>query len=383
MSIRRGPPVTWALIIINVLVFVACYGQFKGLPGQTLLGLSLNYFAATDLYSVGALAADGVRSGEYWRLLLATFLHGGIWHLLFNMLALRALGRFCELILGWAAFVLLYFLSGLAGGLGSIYLGPAAPYPGGPMPVSVGASGAIMGLVGAGMVLALRYRRWMPPGMGRFIFLQLALATGFILALGQVVAVTDNAGHLGGLVGGLALGGILPAERFRTTDARLRRSAMAQLAAGVLGLAVVVAAWGLIEMRQGMQELAEVPLEEFHDPRGGLSIDLPEGTAALEADATWPRVSPRLALAFDLREVAPEWLEKGGDRQSIEVPPGARDAYLLRRRVVAPDGTIVQEWAIYLIPPRALALVIEYPEARSASGTALAERVRRSVRWDR
>src|SRR2546428_13043043 len=98
---------------------------------------------------MGALARERVAAGEYWRLLAAPWLQGGVDHLVGNGIALFILGMLCEAAFGRAQFVVLYVLSGLAGSLVSlaVSVGP-----------SVGASGAIFGLQGAAIVLFRLHR---------------------------------------------------------------------------------------------------------------------------------------------------------------------------------------------------------------------------------
>ena len=87
----------------------------------------------------------GVDNGEYWRILTAGFLHTGFLHLLFNMFGLYILGGLLEPAIGRLRFGIIYFVSLLAGSFGALLLEPTAP--------TVGASGAIFGLMGAAVVV--------------------------------------------------------------------------------------------------------------------------------------------------------------------------------------------------------------------------------------
>jgi rhomboid protease GluP len=150
------------------------------------------------LSAMGALVPGLVRQGEVWRLLSATFLHGNFDHLLGNLLILYVLGIACEHGFGRPQFVLLYVASGVVGSLCSVLGGR----------VSVGASGAIFGLAGALVVLFWRHRDRLHV-RDRRIGVVLAVWAGYQFLLGLFSPGVDNLAHLGGLLGGAALGLVL------------------------------------------------------------------------------------------------------------------------------------------------------------------------------
>ena len=151
-----------------------------------------------SIIAMGALARDRVAAGEYWRLLTAPWLHGGIEHLIGNGIALYILGMVCEAAFGRAQLFVLYVLSGLAGSLVSmlVSVGP-----------SVGASGAIFGLQGAAIVLLRRERDRLLVRDRRVGFVLLIWAI-YTIAGGLTDPFIDNGAHIGG-----ALGGALIASR--------------------------------------------------------------------------------------------------------------------------------------------------------------------------
>lgn len=120
------PPVTGSLIKINVGVFLFFW----------LLQLD-------GLYDLFALSLSGVRHGFFWQPFTYMFLHGGIWHLLFNMFTLYFLGPETERAMGSKHFLAMYLISGVLGGLGWLWLSPKPYLP------CVGASGAIYGVLAA------------------------------------------------------------------------------------------------------------------------------------------------------------------------------------------------------------------------------------------
>ena len=159
--------------------------------------------------------AIGVAHGEWWRMLTAAFLHYGPFHLFMNMLALWWFGSLLEARLGAGRYLLLYVVSGIAGSAGALVADPTVP--------TVGASGAIFGILGAGFVLE-RQRDYVFGGS----------ALGMIvinLALTFSIANISIGGHVGGLIGGaLATLGL---SRFGRSHAAYGRP-------GMLGIATMV-----------------------------------------------------------------------------------------------------------------------------------------------
>ena len=204
-------PATMVLIAINVGIYIVTAAQGGGinLPGGAL-------------FSQWALQGASVADCDWWRLVGAMFLHGSIFHLLFNMLALYWLGTIIEQALGTPRFLLVYFVSGLAGSAGALWFSTA-------FDVTVGASGAIFGLIGALLIL-----EYLATGslMGQAMVLILVN-----LALTFAVPGISIGGHIGGLAGGVAATYAL--MRFRMPPNRALGFA---LAAGV-GVASVLLAY--------------------------------------------------------------------------------------------------------------------------------------------
>jgi membrane associated rhomboid family serine protease/Tfp pilus assembly protein PilF len=204
IPIQRVEPVPWmrgqsssmavtqAIFGINVAVFIA----------MTLAGVSmLDNPAGQDLVRWGANFGPLTISGQWWRLLTCVFIHGGLLHIGFNMWCLWSLGRLAESVYGHWTFGAVYLISGLAASLASLIWKPAI--------LSVGASGAIFGIAGA--LIASFY-------LGEFSLPRAALSgtlrsvvvfVGYNLFFGAVIARTDNAAHVGGLLMGLLLGALI------------------------------------------------------------------------------------------------------------------------------------------------------------------------------
>jgi membrane associated rhomboid family serine protease len=178
-SMAVEPTATYALIVLNVLVFL---GTMAG-------GSSLTGSGGGSIYSRFALDAPDVSQGDYWRLVTSGFLHYGLFHILFNMYALYWLGRMIEPALGHARFAAIYFTSMLTGALGALLLSPNS--------LTAGASGAILGLLGAAFVMArARGIDVMATGIVPIILLNLVIT--FLPGSGISIG-----GHVGGLIGGV------------------------------------------------------------------------------------------------------------------------------------------------------------------------------------
>lgn len=127
-----------------------------------------------------------VENGEYYRLLTVALVHGGLWHLGFNLLALHALGTPTENYFGRTKFVVILFVSLLSGSALSVFFNPAYVY-------SIGASGMIFGLFGALAIVGQR---------AGIEWRSIAVIVGLNFAIGFVLGGVDWRGHLGGLIGG-------------------------------------------------------------------------------------------------------------------------------------------------------------------------------------
>lgn len=189
------PYLTQVLIAVNSAIFVVMY--FLLSPEQ------LN-----EVYAWGANNRIAViEQGEYHRLLTAMFLHGGIAHIAFNMMALWYIGATVERFYGYIRYMLVYFLGGIAGSIASVIFN-------GPEVQSVGASGAVFAVVGAEIAFLYHHRKLLGQ-VAQSRLRSLLLIAGLNFAFGIASSFTagpvsiDNWGHIGGFVGGLALAWII------------------------------------------------------------------------------------------------------------------------------------------------------------------------------
>lgn len=153
-----------------------------------------------SIIAAGALHRDSVAAGEFWRLGSSMFLHGSFDHLMGNLLALYVLGVAAEHALGVKRFLLVYLASGLASGLLSMTIDPRP---------TVGASGAIFGLIGFLVVFLYRYRHSLVLDDRRIAGI-LAIWAAYQVLLGFLSPLIANFAHIGGFLGGALLALAVP-----------------------------------------------------------------------------------------------------------------------------------------------------------------------------
>ena len=211
-QLARRPIVTQVVVAVNAVIFLAqmADGASLGTGGRLIVDFALH----------GPSVADG----EWWRLVTSGFLHVGIMHVAFNMLILWRLGEMLEPTLGPVRYAALYLASLLAGSLGALLLSPDVR--------TVGASGAVFGLLGAA---AVGYKRRginpLQSDIGSLLMINLLLTF--------LIRGISIGGHLGGLLGGAAVAWVMLELGDRS------RSPLPGIAVGVAA-AVALAGAGLI-----------------------------------------------------------------------------------------------------------------------------------------
>lgn len=173
----KVPYITYLLIIINCIFFFVpiLFGQYD------------------DVLSKFWIYGPKIRGGEYYRLLTGIFLHGSIMHLLLNCYSLYIIGSQIESFLGKWKYIIIYLFSGITGALLSITLNGMIP--------SIGASGAIFGLMGSLLYFGYYYRVY----LGNVVKSQIIPLIVLELSMGFLSTGVDNFAHIGGLVGGIII----------------------------------------------------------------------------------------------------------------------------------------------------------------------------------
>ena len=168
--------ITKALIIVNVIVYV--------------LSVLLTSSGVYDVFTNFALYTPYLKAGELYRLITCGFLHADIFHLICNMYSLNVIGTQLESFIGKKKFILVYFISLISGSLLSSVLN---------IGWSVGASGAIFGLLGSLIFFGYHYRIY----LGSVLKSQIIPILILNLLLGFIIPNIDVSAHIGGLVGGI------------------------------------------------------------------------------------------------------------------------------------------------------------------------------------
>lgn len=220
-SLISTPRVTYVLIAVNIAIFAL---QFL----QGVDSLAVDY----GMWPIGI-----AMNGEWWRLFTSAFLHGSFIHIAFNMYVLFFLGPTLERILGHARFLILYILAAFGGSVASYWFSDMNT-------VSVGASGAIFGLMGALVVAGRRLK---------YDITQVLVLLGINVVIGFIAPSVDWRAHLGGLVTGALVAAIMvfPPKRIR----------VAVQISGVIGFMLVLIGLALLRTAQ---------IQDFFAPATGV-----------------------------------------------------------------------------------------------------------------
>jgi membrane associated rhomboid family serine protease len=224
-DLQSGRPiVTQVLIALNVLGMLAAAATggslFDGGGTATENGLLIGYWETTEMTRFGFVTTPiGVASGEWYRVFTGGFLHSGLLHLGMNMLLLYLLGTQLEPLLGKARFLALYVACLAAGSFGVLLVSPTA--------ATVGASGAVFGLMGAAVIAQRRagIDIWRN-GIGGLVLINLLITFA-------VPGISVGA-HIGGLVAGVLIGALVFA-----LDSAVRAPLLGTAVCAVLTVALV------------------------------------------------------------------------------------------------------------------------------------------------
>ena len=208
--------VSKALIAVNVMVYLLSFRSKATGTGLNGIQQQADHWGLYGPY---------VKSGDWYRLITAGFIHGGLLHLAFNSLAIYRLGQALESSVGRLRYLGIFLVAVLAGSAGAVLLSPHA--------LTVGASGGAFGLMGAGAwAMRMRGYKFNQTGFGQVIVMNLLIT----LAIPQI----SLGGHVGGLIGGgIAAAAVLGPHR--PPNAKRDIAIFAGLMAAMLALGLVIA----------------------------------------------------------------------------------------------------------------------------------------------
>jgi len=187
---------TSVLIAVNIALFgISWYLTQTAASAELAPAPALGGIDQRVLVRLGA-KSPAILAGQWWRLVTAMFLHGGLLHIAMNLWCLFDLGPAAESLFSTSKFLVFYFVTGVAGFVLSLF--------GSPFGISIGASGAILGLVGILIGASFHHGH-----LGKEYRGQLWRWLLYIFVFGLFFAV-DNAAHVGGLVSGFVLGYLVP-----------------------------------------------------------------------------------------------------------------------------------------------------------------------------
>lgn len=226
-------PVVWSiwLVGINVAFFIAAFvaglDRFAAFPHD--------FTPIQYVFYTGMKVTEYVTQGQWWRLVSSMFVHLDIMHIGFNAYGLWTLGPLLEKFYGSRRFIIVYMVSGIVASIASYYF-TSVP--------SGGASGAIYGLVGALAVFGMKFRAELPPRVSRSFTTGMAPWVALSIGIGFLDAIPfDNAAHLGGLISGGIVAGVMRSELDRTARKKREGIVMVLFVASLFAMAVAAFAW--------------------------------------------------------------------------------------------------------------------------------------------
>jgi rhomboid protease GluP len=223
---------TVVILLINTGLFIAMLLRSSKVTGG--MGMDLD---GQTLYEFGAKERSAIAGGQWWRLITAGFLHGGLLHILMNSWVLFDLGAQVEEAYGTSRYLVFYVVATVTGFLASYYWSAS---------LSIGASAGIFGLIGAMIAMGLRDRSAYGAAV-RGLYIRWAVY-GLLMGLLPFFAI-DNAAHIGGLAGGFAVAFVAGTPGFSQAQERVWQV--------LAGFAVAITAYSFIEMVQFLTAVSE------------------------------------------------------------------------------------------------------------------------------
>lgn len=277
--IRQTPIVTLTLLVTILVFWMISVGialKESSLPFTEWLG-NIAWGSMEEqkaLIKLGGKLNFLIDSGQTWRFVSPMFLHFGLIHILLNGYALYLLGKMIENVYGKRRFLIIYLVSGIAGVVASYLSSPS---------MSVGASGAIFGLIGAATVAGYKHKEDIPPFFHRFYGRGMIPWILFNLILGFSIDRIDNSAHVGGLIGGTVMALFLRAK----IDSKYKPGIFKQIVLSLTALAcVLVMVFTIVNMfgNYSRGNVIAVPEQwkKVENPDADISAKVPRSMVALD-----------------------------------------------------------------------------------------------------
>jgi rhomboid protease GluP len=228
LGLSDGPQMIKLIIYANVALFLVSLAISGGMFGPGFNPFRMFSPTTRGLVALGATGTLLVRDVGWWTLVSANYLHGSILHIFFNMMALYQIAPLITKLYGTHRFFTIFTFSGVGGFLVSYLMG---------IPITVGASAALCGLIGA----ALFYGKNRGGLFGQAIYKQVGVWALFILVSGFMIPQVNNSAHIGGMAVGALVAAILGYNE-RSPERMLHRN----LAAACIVVTVLVLLWALV-----------------------------------------------------------------------------------------------------------------------------------------
>lgn len=172
--------ITYILIVINILIYLV----------TSIVSKNIYNIDSYTLVELGAKVNYLINNGQPWRLITSAFLHGGLSHIVFNMYSLKIIGEEVEYVYGKVRYISIYLISALGGSIFSYLFNSNS--------ISVGASGAIFGLLGAMITFGIRHK----DKIAKAYIINLFKVVLINIFIGVTISNIDNSAHIGGLIFG-------------------------------------------------------------------------------------------------------------------------------------------------------------------------------------
>jgi rhomboid protease GluP len=356
-QLPKAAPAAWLLLSLNIFVYLA----------MAWTSGNWTQFGSQHLVNVGGNFSPHTTDGQWWRLVTAMFLHGGLTHLVFNMYALYSFGRLAERLYGTRAFLGIYLLAGVAGSCGTLLFYSRS--------VSVGASGAIFGIMGALVAFLVTDRDFLSDGARKRLLTNFAVFTAYMLSQGFGEAGIDNAGHVGGMLAGLTLGWFTGSPfKFRQEGADwLSGKVMAGIALVLLVAGAAVAA----APRLGDDYRMYVAMIELTNELSAREIALSEDMKRITAKTSGATPADVTHMVRQLRTAHDGFAER---LEALE-PAGAE--VQARRQLLLDYVTLKQEGSLLLAEgiEKTDASLVEAGKRKLEEGSKLVAELSKPVKW--